>query len=256
MIRPSRPARSRGAAPTVTASSGLRYPRGRRRWRGWVAVLAVVATGAAVAYGAPYVQDRTAAADHPVSASELSRGRDELAHLPVKGKAPMTGYAREQFGPAWADVDRNGCDTRNDVLARDLTDVTYKPGTHDCVVLTGTLDDPYTGRTIAFARGPRSADVQIDHVVALANAWVTGAQQLSAERRRELANDPANLLAVDGPANQAKGAGDAATWLPPSRSYRCAYALRQIHVKTAYDLWVTKAEQAALDQQLDRCAPR
>ncbi|HEY0360475.1 MAG TPA: HNH endonuclease family protein, partial [Mycobacteriales bacterium] len=103
--------------------------------------------------------------------------------LPVKGRAPRTGYSRGEFGSAWADVDHNGCDTRNDVLARDLTGTARKPGTRGCVVLSGTLRDPYSGRTIAFRRGPRSADVQIDHVVALSNAWQTGAQGWPAARR-------------------------------------------------------------------------
>ena len=139
-----------------------------------------------------------------------------LAALPVKGRAPKTGYTREQFGPAWADVDRNGCDQRNDVLARDMTGETFKPGTHDCVVLTGSLADPYTGKKIAFTRGQGTSEaVQIDHVVALSNAWQTGAQQLDEATRKNLGNDPLNLMAVDGPTNQAKGDGDAATWLPP-----------------------------------------
>jgi hypothetical protein len=121
------------------------------------------------------------------------------------------------------------------------------------VVLTGILDDPYGGATIDFVRGPDSAAVQIDHVVALSDAWQKGAQQWSADTREEFANDPANLLAVDGPINQAKGAGDAATWLPPSTGYRCAYVAQQIRVKAAYGLWVTQAEHDAMDRQLDTC---
>lgn len=188
-----------------------------------------------------------------MTATDLDRARAELGTLAVKGRAPRTGYDRDAFGPAWADVDRNGCDTRNDVLARDLADVAFEAGTHDCVVLTGTLDDPYSGTTIAFERGPDSADVQIDHVVALSDAWQKGAQQWDAERRRQFANDPANLLAVDGPTNAAKGDGDAATWLPPSTGYRCAYVVRQVRVKAAYGLWVTAAERDAMDRTLDGC---
>ncbi len=123
----------------------------------------------------------------------------------------------------------------------------------DCVVLSGTLDDPYTGLPITFVRGPDSTAVQIDHVVALSDAWQTGAQQWDPTRRLAFANDPANLLAVDGPANQEKGAGDAATWLPPNRGYRCVYALRQVRVKAAYGLWVTAAERDALERELGRC---
>ena len=177
-----------------------------------------------------------------------------LAQLPVKGRAPQTGYDRDQFGPAWADVDRNGCDTRNDILARDLDDETFKPGTRDCVVLTGRLADRYTGATIQFVRGQgTSDDVQIDHVVALSDAWQTGAQQISGDERRQLANDPLNLQAVDGPTNQRKGDGDAATWLPPSRGYRCTYVARQVAVKTKYRLWVTTAERDAIAGVLAGC---
>jgi hypothetical protein len=150
-----------------------------------------------------------------------------LAAVEVKGRAPKTGYDRDLFGSGWADVDQNGCDTRNDILQRDLSGEIFKPGTQNCVVLTGSLADPYSGKTIAFQRGQdTSADVQIDHVVALSDAWQKGAQQLSEDRRRAFANDPLNLLAVDGPLNMQKGDGDAATWLPPNRFYRCLYVAR------------------------------
>jgi hypothetical protein len=160
----------------------------------------------------------------------------------AESRAP---YSRAQFGPAWADVDRNGCDTRNDILARDMPDETFKPRTHNCVVLTGTLRDPYTGKTIKFVRGPNSRAVEVDHVVSLSNAWATGAQRWSPAQRLAFANDPLNLLAVSGPANQQKGAGDAATWLP-QKSYRHDFVLRQIAVKTKYHLSVTKAEHDAM----------
>ncbi|MGV8977231.1 MAG: GmrSD restriction endonuclease domain-containing protein [Cellulomonas sp.] len=174
--------------------------------------------------------------------------------LTVKGRAPMTGYDRALFGQAWKDTDRNGCDQRNDVLGRDLTGVAYKTGTHDCVVLTGVLADPYSGTTIAFTRGQAtSAAVQIDHVVALADAWQKGAQQWDAATRASFANDLLNLLAVDGPLNDQKGAGDTATWLPPNKAYRCAYVARQVGVKTTYGLWVTPAEQDAMARVLSTC---
>jgi len=176
-----------------------------------------------------------------------------LATLPIKGRAPKTGYSREQFGQAWADVDRNGCDTRNDILSRDLTATTYQPGTRSCLVLTGSLNDPYSGGTIAFNRGPQSADIQIDHVVALADAWQTGAQQLDVLRRTALANDPLNLLAVDGGLNTQKSDSDAASWLPPNKSYRCAYVARQVAVKSAYALWVTPPEHDAVAAVLQSC---
>ncbi|MEU2200441.1 DUF1524 domain-containing protein [Isoptericola sp. NPDC019482] len=177
-----------------------------------------------------------------------------LEGLQVKGRAPKTGYSRDQFGPAWADVDHNGCDTRNDVLARDLTRTVTDPGTHDCIVLSGVLADPYTGTRIDFLRGQAtSTAVQIDHVVALSDAWQKGAQQLDGQARRQLANDPLNLLAVDGPTNSGKGDGDAATWLPPSKAFRCQYVARQVAVKQAYALWVTQAEHDAIAGILIRC---
>jgi len=177
-----------------------------------------------------------------------------LAGLEVKGRAPRTGYTRDAFGQAWLDVDRNGCDTRNDVLRRDLVDLVLKAGTNGCLVLRGTLHDPYTGAAIAFLRGPTSSTaVQIDHVVALADAWQKGAQQWSPPQRAAFANDPLNLLAVDGPTNLRKGDGDAATWLPPATAYRCPYAARQVAVKAAHGLSVTAAEHDALASLLAGC---
>ena len=176
-----------------------------------------------------------------------------LATVPVKGRAPKTGYDRALFGQAWADVDRNGCDTRNDILTRDLTAATYKPGTNRCLVLTGMLNDPYSGTALPFNRGPQSADIQIDHVVALSDAWQKGAQPLETVRRTALANDPLNLLAVDGRLNMQKSDSDAASWLPPNKSYRCAYVARQVAVKSAYALWVTTAEHDAIAAILQGC---
>ena len=175
-----------------------------------------------------------------------------LATLPVKGRAPKTGYDREgSFGSAWQDVDQNGCDTRNDILARDLTVLVITGG---CEVQSGTLIGPFTGLTIDFVRGQATSSlVQIDHLVALSNAWQTGAQQLSQEQRVALANDPINLLAVDGVTNSRKGDGDAATWLPPLKSYRCTYVTRQISVKATYALWVTAAERDAMTRILSDC---
>ena len=177
-----------------------------------------------------------------------------LETLPVKGRAPKTGYTRDQFGQAWADVDRNGCDTRNDILKRDLTSVIYKAKTRNCVVLSGTLLDRYSGESINFVRGNiTSMEVQIDHVVALSNAWQTGAFKLTAEQRKALANDPINLFAVKGRLNSQKGDGDAATWLPPLKSFRCAYVAQQIAVKAKYSLWVVPPEKAAMLSILAKC---
>jgi hypothetical protein len=182
-----------------------------------------------------------------------------LNSLPVKGRAPLTGYSRAQFGPPWTDNvsvpdGHNGCDTRNDILRRDLTSVVIKPGTHGCVVLNGVLHDPYTATVIPFTRGETtSAAVQIDHMVALGDAWQTGAQQLSLAVRTNLANDPLELLAVSGPANEQKGDADAASWLPPNKAFRCAYVARQVAVKLQYHLWVIPAEKAAIGRVLATC---
>ncbi len=179
---------------------------------------------------------------------------EQLESVPVKGRAPKTGYTRDEFGPAWDDVDRNGCGTRNDILARDLSNETFKPGTNNCVVATGTLADKYTGTTINFTRGQNtSSNVQIDHVVALSDAWQKGAQNLSADKRKELANDPLNLMAADGPTNSAKGDKDAATWLPPNKAFRCEYVARQAAVKAKYNLWVTQAEHNTITGILAGC---
>ena len=176
--------------------------------------------------------------------------RDALAALPTKGRAPKTGYKRSQFGDGWARV--GGCDTRNVILRRDLVNAVL--GDDNCKVQAGALSDPYTGQRIAFKRGANSSGaVQIDHVVALSNAWQTGAQQLSSEQRISLANDPLELLAVDGPANQQKGDGDAATWLPSNKPFRCQYIARQIAVKKKYSLWVTPPERTAMERILASC---
>ena len=176
--------------------------------------------------------------------------RDALAALPTKGRAPKTGYKRSQFGDGWAKA--GGCDTRNVILRRDLTNAVL--GDDNCKVQAGALSDPYTGQRIAFKRGANSSGaVQIDHVVALSNAWQTGAQQLSSEQRISLANDPLELLAVDGPANQQKGDGDAATWLPSNKPFRCQYIARQIAVKKKYSLWVTPPERTAMERILASC---
>ncbi len=175
-----------------------------------------------------------------------------LETVAVKGRAPMTGYDRAEFGQAWLDADRNGCDTRNDVLARDLTQPSYKPGTRGCVVLSGELADPYTAKPIHFVRGDGDL-VDIDHVVALGDAWATGAFSWSAKKRAAVANDPMNLLAVDASANRQKGDGDTATWLPANKSYRCEYVARQVSVKAKYGLWVTAPERAAMERVLATC---
>ena len=173
-----------------------------------------------------------------------------LNNLEVKGRAPKTGYARSQF-PHWSDPDRNGCDARNDTLKRDLTNITYKVGTRDCKVIAGQLLDPFSGKVITFST--TKVVIDIDHVVALSNAWQTGAAYFDKNKRSQIANDPLNLLAVDSKLNRQKGDGDAATWLPPSKEFRCEYVARQVAVKAKYGLWVTKPEKVAIDKILSTC---
>ena len=190
----------------------------------------------------------------PIGSDEASEALRILNTLPVKGRAPKTGYSRAQFGDAWSDIDHNGCDTRNDILNRDLTAKQHK-NSRGCVVISGILNDPYTGKIINFMRGKDTSEqVQIDHVVALSDAWQSGAQEISAQERLQLANDPENLLAVDGPANQQKSDSDAATWLPANASFRCSYVARQIRVKAKYHLWVKPAEKEAMINVLTPCA--
>ena len=211
-------------------------------------IAAVVAVG--VVASAP-----SAAADPLPPDADVRAKFDALL---IKGRAPKTGYDRSLFGESWTDDvtvpgGRNGCDTRNDILRRDLVDVVLKPGSNDCAVLRGILNDPYTGITVEFVRGPNSAEVQIDHVVALSDAWQKGAQQLDEARRRDFANDPVNLQATIGWVNQQKGDGDAATWLPPNIFYRCAFVTRIVDVKASYGLWVTQAEHDAIAGVLSDC---
>ena len=179
-----------------------------------------------------------------------SSALEELAKLAVKGRAPKTGYTRAQFSDGWGNIDR--CSVREVILARDMTD--ERLSDTSCQVMSGVLNDPYTGTTIHFQRGAvTSREVQIDHVVALSDAWQKGAQQLSADERYALANDPLNLLAVDGSTNQQKSDGDAATWLPPNKAFRCQYVARQVAVKQKYKLWVTEAEREAIQRILENC---
>jgi hypothetical protein len=203
----------------------------------------VVAPVATVAPTTP-PKSRTA---KPASAGTALAG---VARLSVKGRAPKTGYNRGQFGQAWFDTDRNGCDTRNDILRRDLVSRQMK---NTCKVLAGTLaPDPYTGASIRFVYGGAS-EVDIDHLVALSDAWQKGAASWPAGKRLALANDPLNLLAVDASTNRSKGDGDTATWLPPNKAYRCTYVARQVAVKGKYGLWVTSAEREAMVRVLATC---
>lgn len=225
-----------------------------RRRRFFVALLTALAIVGSSVYAGLHNQ----AIDHaaPSAPTQTTSNAQNLAvnkleTLAVKGRAPKTGYAREQFAADWGDL--GACDVRDYILKRDMTDVKVRSD-KDCTVLSGTLNDPYTGKIIHFTRGAGTSNaVQIDHVVALSDAWQTGAQNLDVSVRAEYYNDPLNLLAVDGPTNEKKGDGDAATWLPPNKGYRCRYVARQIAVKAKYHLWVTRAEHDAMQRVLNSC---
>ena len=183
------------------------------------------------------------------SNQNINQSLDVLSSLEVKGRAPKTGYSRDQYGKGWA-KDSSGCDTRNRILKRDLTNIVENS---DCKIISGTLNDPYTGKTIDFSRKQNASAIQIDHVVALSDAWQKGAQYKTTEERFKIATDPLNLIAVQAAANQQKSDGDAATWLPKNKSFRCQYVARQISVKFKYELWVTEAEKNAMSQILAGC---
>jgi Protein of unknown function (DUF1524) len=181
-----------------------------------------------------------------------------LNALRIAGRGPMTGYDRDQYGPAWSDDvtvagGHNGCDTRNDMLRARLVKPTFKPGTRNCVVLTGTLLDPYTGRTERFDRTRAAAAIQIDHIVPLAETWRSGAARWTPAQRRDLANDPAELAPVDGKQNSAKGDSGPDSWRPPNRGSWCWYATSYINVKSHYQLSVQPSEKAALGDMLRYC---
>lgn len=215
-----------------------------------IVVVAVSLIGLAItvlAAAPPVIENVTSTTPSTDVMPPTGSAADALATLPVKGRAPKTGYARTQFGNGWSTVD--GCDTRNIILHRDLKNTQLAD---DCKVVSGTLDDPYTGMVIMFSK-EKSSLVQIDHVVALSDAWQSGAQNFTHEQRIMLANDPLELLAVQGDANQQKSDGDAATWLPSNKSFRCQYVARQIAVKQKYHLWVKQAEEQAMDDVLSAC---
>jgi hypothetical protein len=249
------------------------YRRARRRSRQAWAVLIVLASGLVAAVFWFFTAGQFAAAEPSVSGPREAPVLDPawmkavpsvrpvpegtalaaLETLEVKGRAPNDKYERTAFGQAWLDVDRNGCDTRNDILRRDLGGAQFTEGSR-CRVAAGKFNEPYTGVPVTFTRGAESSKaVQIDHVVALGDAWQKGAQQLTPPQRQSLANDPLNLVAADGPANQEKSASDAASWLPKNKAFRCHYVARQISVKAAYALWVTQAEKDAMKRVLSSC---
>ncbi|WP_210767134.1 HNH endonuclease family protein [Flavimobilis rhizosphaerae] len=232
--------------PTVPAAvrPALRAPRP-------VVLVAVCVALLALAWWVS-VPWRAPALTYPVTGAELAAARASLAALPELTAEPPEPYTRTRFGTPWADLDGNGCSTREDMLARDLVDAVRDDD--GCTVLTGTLTDRYTGQVLPFRRGPTtSARVQIDHVVALADAWRTGAWAWDDAQRARLANDPANLLAVDGPTNEDKGAQDPSTWLPPYAPFRCQYAVLRVRVRAGYGLALVPGEREALGRALGTC---
>lgn len=219
----------------------------------WFCIVIALAVGALVA---------AQASRHPVPprsplswplAVAPSQAASALARLPTVTLAREVAYDRvADFGPAWSDVDHNGCDTRDDILRRDLSDVHLRPGTHGCTVVAGDLDDPYTGALLHFSKS-HAKDVQIDHLVPLHAAWMLGAYGWTPSQRLAYANDPLVLVAVDGAANQDKGDSLADRWRPSDRRGWCAYAVNTVAIHAVYGLGVTAGERAALRRMLGRC---
>ncbi|MEV7965129.1 HNH endonuclease family protein [Sphaerisporangium sp. NPDC088356] len=189
------------------------------------------------------------------SAKDRAAAVKLIEKVPTKGRGPKTGYDRDEFGYAWADnaddipFAHNGCDTRNDVLARDGDALKYRSGSK-CVLISMTLHDPYTDKTIDWTK-QNASDVQIDHVMPLSYDWQMGASRWSKAKRVQIANDPLNLMPVDGSANSSKGDSGPATWLPPSKVIRCSYAVRFAQVALKYELPVTAPDK---DAMLAQCA--
>ncbi|WP_428985840.1 HNH endonuclease family protein [Streptomyces pyxinicus] len=188
------------------------------------------------------------------SAGDKAEARALIKKVATKGRGPKTGYARDEFGYAWMDsapggvpFSHNGCDSRNDLLKRDGEDVRFRGGS-TCVVVSLTLHDPYTGRTIAWTKA-HATKVQIDHVMPLSYDWQMGAAHWSKGKREDIANDPLNLIPVDGPTNGAKSDSGPASWLPPNQRIRCSYAVRVAQVSVKYDLPVTPSDKEAMLRQ-------
>lgn len=191
----------------------------------------------------------SAAQDEDVDADALAGASSDLDALTVAELDSGDDYDRDLFGQRWADIDRNGCDQRNDALRAGAVEVTTKPGTHGCVVLEATIEDPYTGTTIDFVKGENTVD--IDHVVPLSRAWQQGASSWPEERREEFANTSGNLLAVDASANRSKGDRGPEEWMPDAG--RCGYVIQWIDVKAEFELSVSAEEKSALEDELDEC---
>ena len=198
----------------------------------------------------PPAQAQDASPQKALPEQDVAHALAQLQQLPIADENGE-GYRRSEFGKGWKDLDGNGCSTRDEILARDLENTESSDG---CVITSGTLNDPYTGTNIDFTRGEKSSQaVQIDHQVPLSQAWASGARDWDKNRRVEFANDPENLLAVDGTANQSKQDKDAASWLPENPDYQCTYIARQVSIKTKYDLNIDQHEHDVLDDLLHQC---
>ncbi|MCS5465667.1 HNH endonuclease family protein [Curtobacterium flaccumfaciens pv. betae] len=229
----------------------------RRTKQQLVTAAALFAAAAVGTIAAPYVHPTTSMEQpSPSSTVSAAKALRDLRTLGISDAYVPAPYDRAAFGQAWADTDHNGCDTRNDVLRRDLTAVVTKPGTNGCVVLSGTLHDPYTGRTIAFERGNTSSlAVQIDHRVPLSYAWRHGAASWTPQQRELFANDQAtNLVAVDGPANEEKSDSGPAEWMPTNTGDACNYAASFVTVATKWQLSISTDDKHALARTLTTCS--
>ncbi len=233
------------------------------RWRRILAVIVAAAGAAGLVIASPnsyepVFESPEASAETPANTSQNPTSNSNpaaleiLAKLEIKGRAPKTDYDRSaQFYKTWPNID--GCSLRQRIIKRELGE-TAQLDTDNCTVLAGEFDEPYTGQHLIFyQKSDLSKGIQIDHVVALSDAWQKGAQQLTSDERYQLATDPLNLLAVESNANQQKSDGDAATWLPKNKSFRCQYVARQVSVKYKYRLWVTQAEHDAIERVLQTC---
>jgi Protein of unknown function (DUF1524) len=226
-------------------------------WLSLAAVLAVLVAYQTLGSSAAKRAEVAARADVPT----VQPGSDVLAGIVVlPQRLHRYDYRRAAYGDAWTDdndapLGHNGCDTRDDILNRDLVDKTYV-SIKRCpdAVATGTLHDPYTNATIAFQRGAKVGEaVQIDHIVPLAYAWDMGAFAWPEPERVRFANDPANLLAVEGQANQDKGDSPPALWMPPNTAFACQYAMQFIAVLRGYQLPVDQPSSDVLRRAAATC---
>jgi hypothetical protein len=247
--KPSTPRRRRSRRDTIPGSAEA----------AGVAVLVLM-----MLFGIFTVAHRSQDVTPPPAAQQASAPRQQqpprelgaptaLHRINVAAPSTYPVYRRDKFGSGWADLDHDGCNTREEILARDMTDLGLED---NCNVLTGTLHDPYTGRTIDYNESVNAASVQIDHVVSLSSAWRQGASNWTAAKRIKFANDPLNLIAVDGPTNQSKGDSGPATWQPPNTTFRCAWDRRYVQVTYKYRLTLPSADWDTLETTLAGCKKR